>query len=71
MKILLDDDLKTEKETLVAVGHEVKRRGNRGDLILVKPAVGFILPWAGVTPAPGVKKRCGTSSLLERVKVRS
>jgi hypothetical protein len=33
----------------------------------VKPTVGFTLPWAGVTPAPGIKKRCGTSSLLELV----
>ncbi len=31
----------------------------------VKPAVGFTLPWAGVTPAPDNKKGCGTSSLLE------
>jgi hypothetical protein len=33
----------------------------------VKPAVGFTLPCAGVTPAPSKKKGCGTSSLLERV----
>ena len=26
-----------------------------GNLILVKPAVGFTLPSAGVTPAPGEK----------------
>jgi hypothetical protein len=31
----------------------------------VKPAVGFTLPSAGVTPAPSIKRRCGTSSLLE------
>jgi hypothetical protein len=43
----------------------------------VKPAVGFTLPWAGVTPAPSIKKRCGTASLCllslavrERIKVR-
>ena len=30
----------------------------------MKPAVGFTLPSAGVTPAPGDKERCGTSSLL-------
>jgi hypothetical protein len=34
-------------------------------LLNVKPTVGFTLPWAGVTPAPNVKRRCGTSSLLE------
>jgi len=34
----------------------------------VKPAVGFTLPSAGVAPAPGGKRRCGTSSLLELVK---
>src|SRR6202030_3134587 len=31
----------------------------------MKPTVGFILPWAGVTPAPWYQERCGTSSLLE------
>ena len=31
----------------------------------MKPAVGFTLPSAGVTPAPSDKKRCGTPSLLE------
>jgi hypothetical protein len=30
----------------------------------VKPAVGFTLPSAGVTPAPDNRKGCGTSSLL-------
>jgi hypothetical protein len=25
-------------------------------LLDVKPAVGFTLPWAGVTPAPSIKK---------------
>jgi hypothetical protein len=39
----------------------------------VKPAVGFTLPSAGVTPAPAgrKKRRCGTSSLLELVSVRA
>ena len=32
--------------------------------------LGFTLPWAGVTPAPSTKKRCGTSSLLEVSKQR-
>ena len=27
--------------------------------------MGFTLPWAGVTPAPTIKRRRGTSSLLE------
>jgi hypothetical protein len=31
----------------------------------VKPAVGFTLPSAGVTPAPTEKRRCGTWSLVE------
>jgi hypothetical protein len=39
----------------------------------VKPAVGFTLPSAGVTPAPGTKRigtaaGCGTSSLLELLR---
>jgi hypothetical protein len=33
----------------------------------VKPAVGFKLPWAGVTPAPTNKRRCGAAPLLELV----
>jgi hypothetical protein len=37
-------------------------------LLNVKPAVGFTLPSAGVTPAPNEKKRCGTSSLLEAIE---
>jgi hypothetical protein len=41
--------------------------GEWNDLILMKPAVGFMLPSAGVTPAPVEKERCGTSSLFELV----
>ena len=33
----------------------------------VKPAMGFRLPSAGVTPAPGIKRRYGSSSLLGRL----
>jgi dimeric dUTPase (all-alpha-NTP-PPase superfamily) len=34
----------------------------------VEPAAGSTPPSAGVTPAPGIKKKCGTSSLLEVVR---
>jgi len=30
-------------------------RADEITLLNVKPAVGFTLPWAGVTPAPGEK----------------
>ena len=30
----------------------------------VKPAVGFTLPWAGVTPAPGINRKVARSALL-------
>jgi hypothetical protein len=36
-------------------------------LSYVKPAVGFTLPSAGVTPAPSDRKKMRTSSLLGRV----
>src|ERR1035437_4453624 len=46
------------------------RAAGRGTSLNASPTVGFALPWAGVTPAPNVKKGCGTSSLLERVECR-
>src|SRR5271170_1606836 len=39
----------------------------------VKPAVGFTLPWAGVTPAPSVKKmrgQFGTFALFDTLCFR-
>src|SRR5208282_3286783 len=44
-------------------GRRQKRIWN--DLIVVKFLLGFTLPGAGVTPAPGIGRRCGTSSLFE------
>jgi hypothetical protein len=41
----------------------------RHKLLNVKPAVGFTLPWAGVTPAPSEGKREDAGcALLEQVK---
>ena len=39
----------------------------RRNLIVVKPAVGFTLPWAGASPCTlgRMKRRCGASRLLE------
>ena len=41
-------------------------------LIECETRLGFTLPWAGVTPPPGIKKRCGTEFTLStrRVPVR-
>src|SRR5258708_7568391 len=33
------------------------RESGNGNLILVKPAVGFTLPWAGGTPAPSTNRK--------------
>src|SRR5208283_4164727 len=40
------------------------------NLILMKPAVGFILPWAGVTPAPSVNKFAARGVLRPRAAFR-
>jgi hypothetical protein len=37
----------------------------KNHLLNAEPTVGSAPPWAGVTPAPGDKERCGTASLLE------
>jgi len=64
---MLDPRNKDKRETnLSKVGAE-----NGVTLSNVKPAVGFTLPSAGVTPAPGTRKRCGTSSLLEGVRKKN
>jgi hypothetical protein len=38
------------------------------ELIVMKPAVGFILPWAGVAPAPGVN-RIAARGILVRARL--
>jgi hypothetical protein len=42
-------------EKISRLGGEVTKRGGR-NFIGMKPAVGFMLPWAAVTPAPGENK---------------
>jgi hypothetical protein len=37
----------------------------------MEPTVGSTPPWAGVTPAPGTRRICGTSSLLGLDEVRT
>src|SRR5208337_5638031 len=46
--------------------HEKK---SKSTLLNVKPAVGFTLPSAGVTPAPSTRKRCGTEFTLSTRRV--
>ncbi len=38
--------------------------GREITLFNVKPTVGFTLPWAGVTPAPSVKRKVARGALL-------
>ena len=42
---------------MMLLWHNEMTTVDRGNLIVVKPAVGFTLPSAGVTPAPGERNR--------------
>jgi hypothetical protein len=48
-------------------GHTMPPARIRQNLIVVKPTVGFTLPWAGASPLhpSEEKKRCGATRLLE------
>jgi hypothetical protein len=46
---------RTAQQKLRAARDHAQREGKITSLN-VKPTVGFTLPWAGVTPAPGIKK---------------
>src|ERR1700683_5220743 len=46
------------------LSRETRHRWNRRKSN-VKPAVGFTLPSAGLSPAPSINRRCGASPLLE------
>src|SRR5271155_1155299 len=63
-RIRLHDEQDADQPADRSARNGADRRGVRVDGLNVEPPLGSTPPWAGVTPAPGTRKRCGNSSLL-------